>query len=161
MPEGGSVSRRVSMGADRGVGRIHATERRCKFHSQLPQAIGESPAKMIGKRPNKIDLVRACDHPCADTMGGSTLMIPCADFSHEIYRLILDNKLAEAPIRSPEYALDSELCWNHILCMRSDLKNMSDSRNRNRYLGIAIWYVLAVKPSQSTERLSNVQCSRR
>ncbi|KAG6367081.1 hypothetical protein INS49_001263 [Diaporthe citri] len=28
------------------------------------------------------------------------------DFSHEIYRLILDNKLAEAPIRSPEYALD-------------------------------------------------------
>lgn len=32
-----------------------------------------------------------------------------SDFSHALYRLMLDDKLAAAPIREPEHALDSEL----------------------------------------------------
>lgn len=70
-------------------------------------------------------------------------MVP-VDMIHNIYRLVLDDKLAAAPLRDPEHALDSKLRLVDVVVGLGVVNSnqltlcVQQSRNRHRSMGIAI-----------------------
>lgn len=63
---------------------------------------------------------------------------------HNIYRLALDDKLALAPLRSPEFALDSESYQTRSNMRRANGYSVG-SWHRDRPMGLAIWSVFHVR----------------